>query len=328
MKVLCGDIGGTKTVLRLLASDRTGPQTLAEERYASADFAEFNDLLTTFLRTPQASDPQDIARACFAVAGPIETGTERQTARVTNLPWRIDSAELAQRFALDQVRLINDFAAIAYGLDGLRPDALLTLQPGAPAGGGTRLILGPGTGLGVALAYDGTDGIRVQASEGGHADFAPSTATEWELLRALQEQFEHVSWERVVSGPGLVALYRFFAGAGAAAVLAAPDPAAAITERAGAQNDPAAVTALRTFVRLLGRFAGNLALIALPDGGVYIGGGIAAKIADALRGEEFLHAFGAKGRMSELMARFPVRIILDPDAGLAGATQVALAGDD
>lgn len=316
--ILAGDIGGTNTRLVLAPADaiRTWHN---ERRYPSADFADLDTLLDAYLQTCEVRP----ARACLAIAGPVQGTPEHSRAQVTNLPWSLDSAALAERHGLDRVRLVNDFAAIGYALDALQPADLACLQPGRPVAGGNRAVIGAGTGLGHANVLSHGAGTGVIAAEAGHTDFAPRTPLQWELRQALAEELGEVSWEHLVSGPGLVRLYRFFCRREAVAApidTAATDAAARIT--AAAETDPAAGRALAEFVQLYASQAGNWALCTLPHGGLFIAGGIAPRILERLRRPEFLAAFHAKGPMRGLMQDFPVHVITHAQPGLLGALSV------
>jgi glucokinase len=316
---LSGDIGGTKTLLRVQAGDAV----LLQQSYPSAEYAGLEDILAVFLR--EAGHPT-VDAACLAIAGPV-FGRQVQ---LTNLPWVVDADALAARFGFRALELINDFAAVGHGVAVLTPADMLTLQGGEPEPQGIRVVLGAGTGLGVAwMSWQG-DGYAVHGSEGGHIDFAPADELQYALLRYLQQRYGHVSYERIVSGPGIVAVYEFLRDSGrgvpSAALAAAIDSgegAAAITRFAGLGEAIAGRT-LELFVDTYGAFAGNLALIALPRGGLYIAGGIAAKMAERIQDGRFLQAFQAKGRYEGLMQRIPIHLVTNPHIGLLGAAAVAV----
>ncbi|BCO32804.1 glucokinase [Thiohalobacter sp. COW1] len=322
--VLAGDIGGTHTRL-VLAPAGNLRDWRNERRYASSDFAAFDNLLADYLNSCEAPP----ARACLAVAGPVLGRPDQGRARVTNLPWDLDSIALARHHGLGRVRLINDFAAVGHALDALQPDDLACLQPGRPVIGANRAVIGAGTGLGHANVVTCTSGgSEVIAAEAGHTDFAPQTPLQWELRQALAAELGSVSWEHLVSGPGLVRLYRFLCRQidGTPAIdPAAADAAARITAAAAAGSDAAAEQAVAEFVRLYGAQAGNWALATLPHGGLYLAGGIAPRLLEQLQRPGFLAAFHAKGAMRELMQGFPVHIITHPQPGLLGALQLAAA---
>ena len=322
--LLAGDIGGTKSRLAIFPDGGSPRAPLAEESLPSERFGEIESLIREFLKRSGLS----AERACLAVAGPVIDGR----AAVTNLPWIADAGQIRRAFGFRSVRLLNDLAATARAVPLLEPAELHTLAPGEPASGGAIALIAPGTGLGEAfLTWDGAR-YREHASEGGHADFAPGSPIEIELLRELRNAADHVSYEAVASGPGLGRLYRFLRREGAeepawlAARLAeAADPAPVIVEAALAGTADLCVRTVRLFVSLLGAEAGNLALKTLAAGGVYLGGGIAPRIIPFLEEGPFLDAFRRKGRMTDLLYRIPVHVILEPRAALIGAADRGLA---
>ena len=324
-EVLAGDVGGTTTRLAIVAIDRAGARVMREHRYASADYPGLAPIVKEFLAGAGAG----LEAACFAVAGPVRDNA----VRVSNLPWVVTAKELAEASGIARTALINDFSAIGYGLSQLGADDLVTLQEGEADAHGVIGVIGAGTGLGEGfLVWDGAR-HRVQASEGGHTTFAARNEEEWRLAAWLAREFGHVSFERIVSGPGLAAVYRFLASQGGEdagtrdALAAADDPAPVIAERGVSGQDPRCARALDMFVSLYGAQAGNLALTLLATGGVYVAGGIAAKIIDKLRDGAFLRAFCDKGRMREVLSRVPVRVVISPEVGLLGAAAVAVGGD-
>lgn len=324
VQVLAGDIGGTKTWLALVRFG-TGAQSgeiIFERRYASVAYADFTSLLESFL---QDAGAPVVRSACFAVAGPINKEMSGQTVKVTNLPWILNSTALAARLAVAELVLINDFQAVGYGVEALTQADLCVLQRGEPQMHAPRLVVGPGTGLGVSILVWQYDHYEALAAEGGHVDFAPADALQMELLRYMWERYPHVSYERLVSGPGLVHIYEFLCARGAERgvdALRGGDPAAAIGVLA-LQGDSLAARAVELFVEICGAYAGNLALVCLPYGGVYIAGGIAPKLLDKFTDGVFLRAFCNKGRMAKLLADMPVQLIRNPKAGLWGAALVA-----
>lgn len=321
MKVLAGDIGGTKTVLRIV--DAGGQKVLHESRYSSQEYDEFDSMITGYLKS--AGDlASEISRACLGVAGPILRNDAHSVAEVTNLPWQLDNLALASLTGIPAVYLINDFEAIGYGIGSLGRDQLFFLQDKAPRPHAARLIVGAGTGLGVALLRD-DDGMQVLPSQGGHTSFAPANRLEDELLGYWRPSLGRVSWEHLVSGPGLVRIYDFLHHRDGAddnarhrEIMASADHAAAITSAAEA-GDELCEEALSLFVRFYGRATGDLALVGLPFGGVYLAGGIAPKIAGRLADGTFMEAFHEKGVMTTLMESFPVAVVLDPLVGITGA---------
>ncbi len=318
--LLAGDIGGTKTFLRFA---KAGGDILAERRYDSQSYPGLDHILAEFV---QAHPPLFIHAACFGVAGPVSEGR----AEITNLPWKIDAAAIGSQFGIPHVRLINDFQAVAYGIEALRPDDLATLQTGEPQMHGVRAVIGAGTGLGEGFMVWREGHYEAMPSEGSHADFAPADAQQIELLRYLARHHGHVSYERLVSGAGLVSLFDFLRETGDTevapdlrAAMEAGDSAAAISRFALGGADRLAAEALDLFIRIYGAEAGNLALKVLARGGVYVAGGIAPQIIGKLQEGEFLRAFGAKGRFAGLLATIPVHVVLDPKVGLLGAARVA-----
>ncbi len=326
MKVLAGDIGGTKTLLRVIEADGSGLKTLAELRYVSAEYAQFMPLVDDFLAST-GIDGRSLAAACFGIAGPVDG----RHAHTTNLPWKIDADILARELKLDQVSLLNDFEAVGYGIDMLAQDDLLTLQPGQPRAQAMRAVLGAGTGLGVAMLVWEDDHYRVLPSEAGHTGFAPADALQLELLRWLMQREDPPCLEHVLSGHGLVNIFNFLCsyehaapGTALAQALDRGDRAASISAAALAGSDPVAVQALDLFCALYGAIAGNLALSTLAYGGVYIAGGIAPKIVERLRDGAFIRAFNHKGKMTTLAQQMPVQVICNERVGLLGAAAVAL----
>lgn len=328
MRVLAGDIGGTHTRLLLADVESGAIHVVVETQYASGAFDGLAPIIEAFLASHRGG-PR-IEAACFALAGPITETPAGQRARITNLPWQVDAPALAQTLAVPQVTLLNDFAAVGYGIEALADDDLVALQPGVAQAQAPRVVLGAGTGLGVAqLAWCGA-GYTAIAGEGGHLDFAPRDAQQHALLQHLERKFGHVSYERVLSGPGLCAIHAFLRDGNAASTRAEPktaigidDPAAAISAAALAGRDALATAALALFVDIYGAFAGNLALLTLARGGVFLAGGIAPKILPKLQDARFLRAFTDKGRFAPLLADIPVRVVLNPRVGLLGAARVA-----
>ena len=317
MKILTGDIGGTKTRIALLESAGGGLKTLQEATYASRDHDSLTDILASFI-AQQELRPQ---AAGFAIAGPVEG----RTCNVTNLPWQIDADELERRFSLPRVVLLNDLEATAWGTGILDANDLVSLQQGADGSRGNRCVIAAGTGLGQAGVYWNGERHEPFASEGGHCDFAPRTALEFHLLSHLQRQYGHVSWERVVSGPGLVAIYRFLceyrscpSSDTMAEKMRVQDPAAAIVDAADREADPICAETVQLFVSLYGSEAGNQALKHMATGGVYVGGGIAPKILRWLQLPDFIEAFRNKGQMQKLMEKMPVQVILSDRTALYG----------
>jgi glucokinase len=319
--ILAGDIGGTKTRLAFFEADGPHLRPSAEAAYHSRDYADPAALLRDFLQAHRLRP----ALVCLGIAGPVRQGR----VATPNLPWVVNADRLRDELQCGQVVLLNDLEANAHGLRVLGPDDFAVLNAGAADAAGNAALISAGTGLGEAgLFWDGTR-HRPFASEGGHADFAPRTPLERELDEYLAGKFDHVSYERVLSGPGLVNVYRFLQQRGGhpdelPALLAefgVHDEAAAISAAALAGRGGLCGQALDLFVAVYGAEAGNLALKVLATGGVYLGGGIAPKILPKLRGPAFLEAFTAKGRMRELLRAVPVRVVLNDRAALLGAAR-------
>ncbi len=314
--ILAGDIGGTKTRLAIVEIAGGQVSVNREAEYASSRFATFEMLLADFL-----SGQSLPSVAAFGIAGPIHG----RAVRTTNLPWFIDADELAQRFGFATCLLLNDLEAAACGLPALATQDMLTLQRGETGAAGNRAIIAAGTGLGEAGLYWDGRSHRPYATEGGHASFSPQNELEMALLRYLQPRYGHVSWERVVSGMGLLDLHEFLrqyrkvpAPAWLAEQMQVGDAAAAVSAAALAERDALCVETLECFVRLYGAEAGNLALKTMSRGGLYLGGGIAPKILPLLQRDIFLQAFLDKGRMRPLLEAMPVRVILQDRVSLYG----------
>jgi len=315
MQVLAGDIGGTKTRLAVVEVNGTQAKVRHEVSYSSQRYDQFETLLAAFL-----AEIEIPARAALGIAGPVQG----RVARTTNLPWLIDADALQQQFGFSDCILLNDLEATAFGLPALTDEDLLTLQTGALNAVGNTAVIAAGTGLGEAgLFWDGAQ-HHPFATEGGHASFSPSNDLEFALLKHLQQQFSHVSWERVVSGMGIVSLHEFMRAHHKAQLpqwLADEmriDAAAAISQAAMSARDEICVETMNLFVRLYGAEAGNLALKVMSRGGLYVGGGIAPKILPLLQTQSFLEAFLNKGRMRPLLEAMPVKVILNDRAALYG----------
>lgn len=329
MRVLAGDVGGTKVLLQITEfhGDTRVAHVLTEWRFESAAYDSLLAIVRQFLR--EAGDAGvGLAAACFGIAGPVVPSATGESAKVTNLPWVIESAALARALGVPCVRLLNDFQALGYGIEALSPDDFHVLQPGEDHARAPCAVIGAGTGLGQGILVWCNDYYEAIATEGGHADFGPTDDLQVELLRHLMKRYGRASYERVLSGPGIVNIYSFLLERRAGllahdALLAQPDPAAAISAAALAGTDPTAIETLDVFVRIYGAQAGNLALSCLAQGGVFIGGGIAPKILPAFRSGGFIRAFVDKGRMAPLLATIPVKVIMNPRTGLIGAALAA-----
>ncbi|MDB9447369.1 glucokinase [Anabaena sp. CS-542/02] len=328
--LLAGDIGGTKTILRLV--DAENLHTIAQKTYPSGDFPDLVPLVQQFLLQLHTPTPQ---KACFAIAGPVVDNT----AKLTNLTWFLDTPRLKQELGIDSMCLINDFAAVGYGIFGLSKTDLLTLQVGKHKLEAPIAVIGAGTGLGQGFLIKQGNYYQVFPSEGGHGDFAPRNELEFQLLKYLLDKhdIQRVSVERVVSGQGIVAIYQFLRDRQvysespeiaeivrtwereAGQMEKSVDPGAVIGGAAVQGSDRLSVEALKLFVDIYGAEAGNLALKLLPYGGLYIAGGIAPKILPLLKNGNFLLNFSEKGRMRSILEDIPVHIILNQEVGLIGA---------
>lgn len=318
--ILAGDVGGTKTILALFATEDNHPKCIKKQRYPSQDYPTFTELLEDFLRD---SFTGQIKSVCIGVAGPITDGD----CITTNLPWVLRRNEIGGCAGTANVRLLNDLEATAWGIINLPDDDFVDLNPDGQYCQGNIAVLAAGTGLGEAIiAWDGS-GHHAIATEGGHTDFAPTNEQEIELLKYLWEKYpEHVSCERLLSGEGLVNIYQFLKKSGFASVDQATeqqmiqcDPAAVIGEAGVEGSDALSAASLALFCRIYGAEAGNLALKCLPYGGVYLAGGIAAKILPFLTQGDFMRGFLAKGRYRSILQRLPVKVCTNTEVALMGA---------
>jgi glucokinase len=308
---IAGDIGGTHTRLALFGS--TAAEPAAVEVYPSREHDGLESMIRAFL----ATHPAEVERACFGVAGPVQNGH----VKTTNLAWPVDARSVAGVLGIDHVGLVNDLYANAYGIADLGPDDIATLREGDPAMGGNAAVISAGTGLGEAGLFWDRRRYHVFASEGGHTDFAPRDDDELALRAHLARNHAHVSYERVCSGMGLVAIHDFLSQREGAGV--GHTDASAITKAALDGSDQMCVRALDMMVRIYGAEAGNLALKLLATGGIYVGGGIAPRILPRLRDGGFLEALDAKGRFAGLLSRVPVHVILNDRTALLGAARLA-----
>jgi len=324
--LLAGDIGGTKTDLAVVSPQSGARAPLAETTVSSADYPNLEALVQEFLDQTNMR----VERAVFGIPGPVAGGR----ATVTNLPWRVDEAQMAQALGISEVRLLNDLAATAYGVPHLEAADLHTLRAGRAIPEGTIAVIAPGTGLGEGFLTWNGSGYRAHSSEGGHTDFAPSTPRQIAFLEYLLRRFDHVSWERVCSGQGLPNIYAFLKEGGyapepawlAEQLAEAADPTPIIIDAALDPKRGAALclATVELFVSLLGAEAGDLALKVLATGGLYIAGGLVPRILPLLDEAAFLEAFQSKGRMSDLLSRVPVHVILNQKAALHGAAYFGL----
>jgi glucokinase len=349
--ILAGDIGGTKTNLALYdwSTERVEPVRL--ETFHSADYKSLEEILEEFLTPPKPpmllddievaasgeeeaeveslpEGPIKLAAACFGIAGPVI----ENHSQTTNLPWVVDGAAIAKRFDIPRVQLLNDLEATAYGILLLRPDELEVLNPGNPPKKRQALaLIAAGTGLGEAILFWDGKSYRPMPSEGGHTDFAPNNDYEIELLRYLRSQFLHVSYERILSGPGLNAIYEYVRDTKKneptwlAEKIKVGDPAAEIAEAGLKGQADIAKQALDLFASIYGAEAGNLALKALSLDGVYVAGGMAPKLIKKLQDGTFMKAFINKGRYKRLLGNMPVKVVMNQQTALLGAASVAAA---
>lgn len=322
LRVLAGDIGGTHARLCLAEKKSEKIHIIREQVYDSRQYSDLLPIVKDFLQNNHDIQP---AAACFAIAGPVR----QQEARVTNLPWVLDAGQLGKSLSIDKLTLFNDFQAVGYGLATLDEDQLCTLQTGRLEEQARRALMGAGTGLGIgSLIYQDHHYVSYP-SEGGHVGFAPADKTQISLLAYLQSSLGYVCYEHLLSGAGLVRIYRFFldehggASAFSESIMQAADPAAEISHHAQLGDDAIARQTLDCFIRIYGAQAGNVALNYLATGGVYLAGGIAPKIIDQLKSDHFLAAFHNKGAMSDLMQSFPIRVIMEEKVGLRGAAAYA-----
>ncbi len=319
--ILAGDIGGTKTYMALyeLAGDTL--RLLREMAFANRGYKGPAEIFREFL---QSGEARNIASAALGIACPI-TG---DICRLTNLHWLVDRARLQQEFGIKSLELINDLAAIGWGVKLLPDKDLHLLQRGRPSQGNAALIAA-GTGLGEAIIFWDGKAYHASASEGGHTDFAPRNPVEIELLQFLMRKYGRVSYERIVSGPGLENVYEFVRSRGGAETerlkkrFEAEGIAAVVSDEAMNGTDEGCMKALDIFLSVYGAEAGNLALKSLALSGVYVGGGIAPKVLKALSSGRFLDAFRDKGRYKSLMSHIPVKVILNDRTGLMGAARYA-----
>jgi glucokinase len=321
--ILAGDVGGTKTLLGLFRQVGGKLRCVREDSLPSQEFRSFEALVGEFLSGTKGK----VDRCAVGVAGPVVAGRSH----VVNLRWPVDARRLARKLSTNAVGVINDLEATGWGIPLVPPRKLASLTPGLRSLPGNAALIAAGTGLGMALLLWDGERWHPRASEGGHQAFGPRDDVEIDLLKFLRRRHGRVSVERAVSGPGLAAIYEFLIQAGrdkrskrvGRRFAEADDPNAEIARAALAGDDAVAGKALDLFVSLYGAAAGDLALVAKATGGLYLGGGIAPKILPKLREGAFLDAFRDKGRLSPLLERIPVRVILEPRAALLGAARYA-----
>ncbi len=321
MRLLVGDIGGTKTVLGVAETDGGAVRISETRRYPSAAFSSFDQIIQRY----NLETGLTCRFGAFAVAGPIHD----RRCETTNLPWSLDAEALEHGFGFTGVELLNDLEAVAWGVPVLKPQDFAEIHPGDAFSRGNACVVAAGTGLGQAgLFWDGVC-HHAFATEGGHTDFAPVDDLEFALLVHLKARFGRVSWERLISGPGIANLFEFLLARHGTqppawlsqAIAEGGDTAAAVAQAAADERCPVCLETMHLFMRLYGREAGNAALKHMALGGVYLGGGIALKNLACLRKGGFLEGFFDKGRMGSLMRRMPVRVIMQPDTPLLGAAR-------
>ena len=318
--LLAGDVGGTKTLLGLFERGRPRPVPHVVHSYATTSFARFSDLLDAFERDVEG--PFTVESVALGVAGPVVG----DRAMLTNVGLHVAADEVGVRFGARRAVLLNDLEAMASAIDVLAPDELASLQEGTPLENGNLAVIAAGTGLGEAYLHRVGGAWRPVPTESGHADFAARTDRELELVRMLRERYGRAEVEHVLSGPGLLNLHRFTHRGGECPIvenLDAPDAPALISQAALGGRCQGCADALKMFVSAYGAEAGNLALRTMATAGVYIGGGIARKILPALTSGSFMDAFLAKAPLTDLLAKVPVHVILNTDAGLLGAAVCA-----
>ncbi|MDP3119115.1 MAG: glucokinase [Sulfuricurvum sp.] len=322
--IFAGDIGGTKTNLALYELRDQSLECVVQHQFASQDYASFFDVILAFKKKVEFTT---IDSVCLGIAGPIIDGR----CRTTNLPWDILKSELEIFFGTPKVHLLNDLEATAYGMLYLNEDEFVNINPSGKVVQGNRAVIAAGTGLGEAMLF--WDGVQYHTigCEGGHCDFASATEQQDELLRWMRHRYVgHVSYERILSGPGIYALYQFLEESGFAPQPEAmihlqegADRSAMISECALVDKDPLCMETLRLFTEIYGAETGNLALKTMSIGGVYIGGGIAPKILSMMTGDIFINAFMNKGRFEEMLRKMEVKISLNPETALLGAAHYA-----
>jgi glucokinase len=319
--LLAGDVGGTKTFLGLFTRGAARPDAVEIRSYRTLDFSDLGALCLHFLRET-STEPSSIDAASVGVAGPIE-GTR---ARLTNVPWVIDLDTLRRQIPIPRAYLLNDLEALAWSVPVLKAGEIDVIHEGQADPRGNVALIAAGTGLGIALLPNVDGRLVPRASEGGHVDFAPRNADEQVLAAGLTKEFGRVDVERVVSGPGLANIHRILFPHQCATLTPLPsaqDLPASITRAALEAACPSCTRTLELFVSAYGASAGNLALTVLSTGGLYLGGGIAPRILPALRWPIFMKSFLAKSPMDALISRVPVKVILNPEAGLLGAASYA-----
>ncbi len=319
MLLVAGDIGGTKTLLSLY--EKTGNQfdPLHSRRFNSGEYPTFDLVISEFIKE---IDSNNISALCLGIAGPVTQQDNKYIAQATNLPWKIDSYVLSQATGISNIALINDFAAMGFGVSVMQEADLLTLQRGQPQQNTNRIVLGAGTGLGIAQLISVDNQFSIVASEGGHANFAPFDQTSAQLSQYFIDKIGYCSIEHVLSGPGITNIFEFITQhQGFDTSLDTHAEPATIAN--AYQSDEAARNTMDLFASIYGSVAGNLALTNLAFDGIYLTGGVAAKNSELLTKTPFIEAFHHKGKMSHLMPQFPIHIVTNEQCGLLGAAVAA-----
>jgi len=323
--ILAGDIGATNARLAAFETEGNRLQCVVEKVYPSQQHNGLTEIVAAFTKT----EGIPVQSACFGVAGPVRGGRSK----ISNLPWTIDSREVAAQLKLRTVGLINDLEAFAYGIDALESKDFVALSEGSSEAEGNTAVVSAGSGLGEAGLY--WDGHRHHpfACEGGHTEFAPKNDVEIELLQYLMKKYknQHVSYERILSGPGIKNIYEFLRDTSREEepawlrddLAAAPDAPALISQLALTQKAAICDRTLSIFVSVFGSEAGNCALKFMCTGGIFIAG-IAGKIVSKMQDGTFMESFLSKGRMKTLLQEIPVKIVLNDDSGLIGAARFTL----
>lgn len=324
MRCLAGDIGGTKTHLALYENEGEQTKCIKDQKFSSKKYSSLGEIVKVFLDGEKHE--HEIERACFGIAGPVKKGKSQ----ATNLPWFVDAKKLSTDLLIGKVALINDLEANAYGLKSLNKEELFILNQGDPEAEGNQAMVSAGTGLGEAgIFFDGTTHYPF-ACEGGHGDFGPRNELEDELLKYLRAKFQHVSYERILSGPGLYNIYRFFIDTKKETEkpdifreIQEGDSPRLISEMGVKGKSTVCIRTLRLFSSIYGAEAGNMALKIFALGGVFLGGGIAPKILEIIRQGEFMESFRAKGRFANLLTSIPVKVVLNDNTALLGSIHYA-----
>lgn len=323
--LLAGDIGGTKTNLALFRRGRDRPEQVNFESFPSSEYSALEDILEAFVKKIKV----DVNSACFGIAGPVTNGR----AVTTNLPWVVDEDAIIHRFKWEKVKVINDLTATALAIPSLRDTELEVLNEAVPLENEPIGLLAPGTGLGVSLVIQPQGEFIPIASEGGHADFAPQNRRQFRLMEYFAGKYGHVSLERIVSGPGILAIYNWLRSESPEKesqwmkeALEDEESPELVTRAAIEKEDPLCLDVLDLFASIFGACAGNLALTGFTRGGVYLGGGVTPKILPILKRGSFLEGYVSKGRFREALMKIPVYVILNDQAALLGAARVAEEG--